>query len=204
MKTDQSVSDFLAKFQRGFASPNRYRVEFSLPSGVKALTAGMIGVNADALAKNMPGMNSFFNSNNQVNIACHTMTMPQRSLMTYEIKQNSAPVRYPYSATYDPVTFSFYVNSDYNTRDFFEVWQSSVVNFSTNTINFPDEYVSNVKMYAQDTHGQDTYGVTLENAYPLNIGIVDFSYSQMNAFQTITVTMSYKWWYPTAYREVGA
>ena len=208
---NHGVNDFLAKFKNGIAKPNRYRVEFGMPQGVRMPTEwsvgdifsggqfsdmaqGALGGNPFALFSEIPRLGSVLNANGSIDIKCHTMTMPQRSLMTYEHKQNSAPVRFPYSSTYDPVTFSFYADTQYDTRQFFEVWQSAVMNFGTNTVNFYDEYKSDIHMYTLDDYGNDAYKVTLFDAYPLNIGIVDLSYSQANNYQSVTVTMSYRHW----------
>lgn len=195
---DMSMNKFLASFNKGFAKPNRFRVEFNLPEGVN-LNAGDIGVNIDALRQNIRQVDRGLNGQGAIDLKCHTLNFPQRSLMTFEHKQNSAPVRFPYSAMYDPVTFSFYADNTYSTRDYFDVWQSAVINFGTNTVNFYDEYTADIRMYAIDDLGRDTYGVLLERAYPLNVGILDFSYSQTNNFQTVTVTMSYKKWTPILY-----
>lgn len=196
MSGSSSVSDFLSRFKSGFAKPNRYRVEFFLPSGVAASADFVSATNRYGGDNSLVQIGNAANGNQQVNISCHTMTMPQRSLMTYEIKQNFAPVRLPYSATYDPVTFSFYADNRYSQRDFFDAWQGAVTNIGSNTMNFYKEYVSDIRLIAQDDAGRDTYAVTLFDAYPLNIGLVDFSYAQANNFQTITVTMSFKAWAP--------
>lgn len=166
-----------------------------MPRGV-SIGENQMGSNINSLAGNITVLGAALNANSAIDIKCHTMTMPQRSLMTYEHKQNSAPVRLPYSAAYDPVTFSFYANSRYDTRTFFETWQSSVINFGTNTVNFYDEYKADVHMYALDDYGNDAYKVSLFDAYPLNVGVVDMSYSQSNNYQTITVTMSFRHWLP--------
>jgi len=190
-----SFWDFLSHFGNGFQHPSRYRVEFSLPPGVN-LASGTIGVNTESIQGNIRQVENMFNAKGGINIKCHSMTFPQRSLMTYEHKQNSAPFRIPYSSVYDPVTFSFYADSQLDTRDYFDVWQAAVVNIGTNTINFYDEYVSDIKMWALDNQGNDSYGVILYEAWPLNIGTVDFAYGATNSYQTSTVTMSYKTWQP--------
>ena len=194
--TDRSdYKHFLAQFRGGVGRPNRYRVEFNLPTGV-ALGAGEIGVNDDALVGNIRRMDRYFNGGGGINIKCHTATFPQRSLMTMEHRQNSAPFRTPYSATYDPVTFSLYTDPQLDTRDYFDAWQSAVVNLGTNTMNFYDEYVSDVSITMLDQYGEDAYKVTLYEAYPLNVGIIDASYSNNNQLTTATVTMSFKSWAP--------
>lgn len=194
MSVDMSVSAFLAHFEKGVARSNKFRVEFILPKGVPADT---VGVNTDATAGQIQQLQNYFNSSRgAVNIKCHTATFPQRSLLTSGLNQNSAEFRIPYSATYDPVTFSFYANSEMDTRDYFEVWQSAVCNFSNNTMNFLEEYVSDVNIISLDATGNDAYGVTLFEAYPINIGAIDVAYANMDSYQNTMVTMSYKSWLP--------
>ncbi|ASD50574.1 tail tube [Acidovorax phage ACP17] len=195
MTTKMDIWSMLSHFRDGISRPNKYRVEMNLPSGV-GLGEGEIGVNSDARAGKIAQIDRYFNATGGINFKCHTMTFPQRSLLTSEHRQNSAPFRTPFSATYDPVTFSFYANSYMDTRDYFEVWQSAVVNLGTNTMNFYNEYVADVKLYMLDDYGNDAYSVTLFEAWPLNIGIVDASYSQSNALTTCTVTLAFKSWAP--------
>lgn len=192
---DHSVMGFLSHFKLGIAKPSRYRVEFNLPKGVN-LAPGQIGVNEESTANNIRRMQNYFNSQGGIDIKCLNATFPQRSLLTSEHRQNSAPFRVPFSSTYDPVTFSFYADSTFDTREYFEIWQGAVVNFGTNTMNFYDEFVSDVRMFQLNDLGEDSYSVELFEAYPINVGIVDSSYAQANAFQTITVTMSFRSWKP--------
>jgi hypothetical protein len=187
--------DFLSHFQTGFAQRSKYRVEFTLPPGVN-LATGTIGVNTESTQGNIRQIENSFNAKGGINIKCHSMTFPQRSLMTYEHKQNSAPFRIPYSSVYDPTTFSFYANAQLDTRDYFDIWQAAVVNVGTNTINFYDEYVSDIKLWALDAQGKDSYGVVLYEAWPLNVGQLDYGYAESNTLQTTSVTMSYKSWQP--------
>lgn len=190
---DMSIHRFLAQFKKGFARQNRYRVEFHLPKGIPAGTAG---ANTDATNGTIQQLDNYFNGSQGINIKCHTATFPQRSLLTSGITQNSAEFRVPYSVTYDPVSFSFYADSEMDTRDYFEVWQSAVANYSNNTMNFFEEYVADVKLFQLDATGKDTYGVTLFQAWPLNIAAIDVSYSSMDTTQSTMVTMAFKSWLP--------
>lgn len=193
---------FLSHFQKGLSRPNRYRVEFNLPKGIPI--QGALGSNPDASSGSIMQWEKFFNGIGGINIKCHTMTFPQRSVLTQEIRQNAAPFRTPYTASYDPITFSFYNNSRMDVRDYFEIWQSAVLNLGTNTMNFYDEYVSDIKMVMLDMQGNDAYGVTLYEAWPLNIGILDASYANSNAYTTTVVTMAYKSWAPFNNDQTGS
>lgn len=187
--------EFLSKFRDGVASGNRYRVEFFLPKGVN-LRSGQLGVNDDARVGQITSMQNYFNSKEQINIKCHTASFPERTLETYEYRVNSAPFRLPYSSSYAAASFTFMADGRFDTRDFFEVWQSAVINIGTNTLNFPDEYVSDVTIMALTRDGRDAYGVKLYEAWPASIGDTAMSYADSNSLAQITVGLEYKYWSP--------
>lgn len=120
--------------------------------------------------------------------------MPQRNLMTYEHKQMNAPYKVPYSQSYDPVPFVFYGDSNLDARRYFEIWQNAVVNIQSNTMNFYSEYVSDVTIEQLDKSGNVTYGIKLYEAYPMSISTLDYSYSNRDSIQNISVVLSYKYW----------
>lgn len=191
--TGSDIFSFLSKFENGIAKSNRFRVEFIMPMGIDPLSTSS---NNESMVGNITNLDVEMNLTGAVNIKCHTMTFPQRALQTYDVKMNSANFRIPYMCAYDPITFSFYADNNLDTRHYFEVWQAAVMNFGNNTMNFYDEYVSNVNMYIQDSTGADIYGITLYEAYPLGISNIDLSYSNDNQVITIMVTLSYKSWLP--------
>lgn len=182
---------FLSHFQRGVMKPNLYEIRFNLPAGVqKPIVSVEQGVSGSALRT----FNSVLNGNGGINVKCHTATFPQRTLQSFEIKQNTTPFRVPYSAIYDPVTFSFYSDSTGDTRRYFDSWQRTVCNVRSNTMNFYNEYTADVDMLIHDDAGNTTYGVRLFEAWPLSVGPLDVSYSQVDNYQTIVTTMAYRRW----------
>lgn len=187
--------EFISKFRNGVGMTNRYRVEFFLPRGV-SLGAGQLGVNNDARTGQITTMQNYFNATEQINMKCSGAEMPGRELMTYEYRKNSAPFRLPYSANYGPASFSFHADGNLDTRDFFDVWQSAVINVATNTLNFPEEYVSDVAIYAQTRDGRDSYGVKLYEAWPVGVAALPLSYADMDTAAIVTVQMEYKYWSP--------
>ena len=64
------------------------------------------------------------------------------------------------------------------------------------TLNFPDEYVSDVSIMAMTRDGRDAYGVKLFEAWPVSIGETSLSYSDADTLAAVTVGMEYKYWSP--------
>jgi len=187
-----SVQEFISYFGAGPGRPNRFRVEFNMPPGVGG---GANFVNLMAFAGQTAKVQGQYNSGRgAINIMCNQATLPQRSLITYGVNQNSAEFRVPYSASYDPVTFTFYADSTLNSRTYFEIWQSTVQNIQNNSMNYPSEFVADVHMYQMDSRGNDTYYCKLIEAWPMAIGSVELSMSAENQIHNTTVTMAYKYW----------
>ncbi len=188
------AQEFLAKFRGGVATTNRYRVELFLPAGVGGSSGA--GVNDDARSGAISAMQNYFNGSEQINVKCQNALLPGRSLDTYDYRQNSAPFRLPYSSTYGPAGLTFLADAGFDTRDFFEVWQSAVVNIGTNTLNFPNEYVADVNIYILDRAGDDRYGVKLYEAWPVDISETQLSYADQNTTAAVAVSLEYKYWSP--------
>ncbi|USV40938.1 baseplate wedge protein [Xanthomonas phage BUDD] len=182
---------FLSHFQRGVMRPNKYLIRFVLPEGV--------GGNADFIdARVRRGRLQLeeqrFNGIGSINIKCHTANFPQRNLVTSERAQNSSSFRVPYTQAYDPVTFSFYADADADTRRYFDLWQNTVINVRSNTLNFYNEFTANVEMWNLNELDQPTYGVRLEEAYPIAVGAMDIAYGNAGTYQTVTTTLQYRRW----------
>lgn len=184
--------DFLSHFKKGVMKPNLYEVVFNLPQGV--MTNNNPVAETGIFNGTMRGIQSLMNGVGSINIKCHTATFPQRTMQTFEIKQNTTPFRAPFSAVYDPVTFSFYSNATGDTRTYFDIWQRAVFNVRSNTMNFYKEFTSNIELYVHNEAGQRTYGVKLFEAWPLSVGPLDVSYSQVDNYQSVFTTMAYRRW----------
>lgn len=182
---------FLSHFQRGLMRPNKYLIKFNLPGGVDAANTF---VDERARKGRIQLEEAHYNSIGSINIKCHTANFPQRNLMTAERLQNSSAFRVPYSQAYDPVTFSFYSDADGDVRRYFDLWQNTVINVRSNTLNFYNEFTSGIEMWSLNEAEQPTYGVRLEEAYPIAVGSVDISYGNINAYQTITTTIQFRRW----------
>lgn len=162
-----SVSEFVGHLKNGLARPNRYIVDIISPIG----------------------------GDETVQIFCHTCQLPMRGLMTFEHKTHvGPPYKAPYSSSYEPVTFTFYADSNMNTRRYFDEWQQEVNNSWSNTNNYMNNFKGEIKITTLNQEGNERYSVKLHDAYPLNIGAVDLSYSQNNALTNVSVTISYRIW----------
>ena len=200
INVDNSIYDYLGHFKNGVMKANRFRAEFNLPKGV----AGGHAVNTRALQSNIRTAGQTLNKNGSVNLKCNMATFPDRTLQTIEFKSNSVNFKMPWSTSYNPISLTFYADGNLDSREYFELWQSAVMNFGNNTMNFYNEYVSDVKLYLQNDSGVDAYGIILYECYPSSIGLMDLSYGNSNTVLNVTVTLSFKSWLPLSNTNVTA
>ncbi len=192
---DNSIYDYMAHFKNGVMKSSRFRAEFNLPRGVSG-GGSTHAVNTSALASKIKGVESTLNKNGSVNVKCNMATFPGRSLQTIDFKSNSVNFKMPWSTSYQPISLSFYADGNLDSREYFELWQSCVMNFGNNTMNFYNEYVSDVKLYLQNDSGADAYGIILYEAYPVNIGLMDISYGNSSTVLNVMISLSFKSWLP--------
>lgn len=192
---DNSIYDYMSHFKNGVMKSSRFRAEFNLPRGVSG-GGSTHAVNTSALASKIKGVESTLNKNGSVNVKCNMATFPERSLQTIDFKSNSVNFKMPWSTSYQPISLSFYADGNLDSREYFELWQSCVMNFGNNTMNFYNEYVSDVKLYLQNDSGADAYGIILYEAYPVNIGLMDISYGNSSTVLNVMISLSFKSWLP--------
>lgn len=187
-ESNADIWTFLTSFENGIAKPTKYRLEMSLPKGA----VGNM-VNIESRAGNIRAVERDLNRKDSVSIKCHTMTIPRRGFSTFEVTQNNIKFKMPYGISYEPVTFSFYADANLDTLRYFEIWQASIMNYGDNTINFFDEYTSDVSLFILDDEGNDVYNVKLIQTYPTNLAPIELAYSNVNNLLNVSVTFNYRY-----------
>lgn len=197
---ENSVFDYIANFKTGVMKSTRFRAEFNLPKGVSGSSVRV--VNSSALSGPIKNAQKGMNATGQINVKCHTATFPSRQIDTLMFKSNSVNFRVPWNINYEPITLIFYADGNLDSREYFELWQSAVMNFGNNTSNFYNEYVSDVKLYLQNDYGADTYGIILYECYPVTISVLEVGAANTNTPLNIMVTLTFKSWIPMSNSNV--
>lgn len=192
---DVSISRFVGKFKGDIlAYANRYWVEIMPPVGVPG-SAGGDFMNSEAYSGQFSEFSRKVNEDNRLGIICHSCSMPGKNFLTQTLCQLGAPQDYPYSQKFDPVSFTFYNDSELRTRKFFEIWQSIMCNLTDNSLNFLNEYRGDIKISQLNRNGEKTYSGQIYQCYPLDLSPNQFAYGD-SSFTTTTVTMGYRLWKP--------
>lgn len=168
-----------------YAKPSRFLIEFNVPKTMEKY----IRASSQAGSSNEGSFDV-----GKIALLCHSVSLPQKSFETYEHKQLGVKYKVPYSLNYEPITITFYCDGDMESRRFFEKWHKSIIDDANATLNFYEEFITDVKIKLLDVEGKVRYSIVLEEAFPLVIANVDLSYGSVNALLSASVTMSYKKW----------
>ena len=198
---DDGIYEFLEHFKNGVMKSSRFRAEFTLPSGVVA-SNNTYAVNPKAFNGTIKGIQQSFNSNGTINIKCHTVTFPNRNINVTKIRINNTMVTVPQYVDYDPISLTFYADGAMDTRSYIELWQSCVINFGNNTMNYYNEYTSDIKLYVQNDEGKDVYGIILYEAYPQQLSPLEMSYGSSNMPLNVMCMFCYKSWLPLSNNQL--
>lgn len=167
---DLGVDFFVTNIKEGLASPNKYKVVFHNPYG--------------------RGIDS-----RSVSIMCNVASLPGRSIKVYENRHYGVPFKLPFTAEYSDVSFSFITQLNFDERNFFDGWQSKVVNPETGRVGFYDDYRGDIVVsHLEGQFGTEDYKIKLYEAYPIALGEINMGYSMTNETIVSGVTFTYKYW----------
>ena len=184
----------------GFQRKARFYVEFGVPRGV--VDDGRT-TNADEFQGFSTSVDTEVmradTTKRRVQAFCREIAMPSREAIQKEIKHNGPTRKFVYNYTTPEITATFYTDKFMRERTFFEIWQKTAFSNTTHNINYYDNYVSPIDIYAlgsfasRDERDDVTYAVRLFDCYPRLISEVTFNHDA-NEVQTFTVTFSFRNW----------
>ena len=123
---------------------------------------------------------------------CLSTTIPGRSLMSQAFKIYGNPMDQVYEVSYsNEISMTFRVGQDMFERDFFESWMNTAASYETADIEYPDNYMTRVKIYQLDPADYRVYCVRLNNVFCKTISDMELSSDSTDQIHTIQVTLSY-------------
>tara|TARA_B100000927_G_C16295854_1_gene401430 strand:+ start:1 stop:639 length:639 start_codon:yes stop_codon:yes gene_type:complete len=81
-----------------------------------------------------------------LNLLCKEASLPGKQVLSTPRQIGMKPVNQAYGYLMDDVSLTFHVLNDYKIKKYFDAWQESAVNTSSNTLNYFNEYVKPVKI----------------------------------------------------------
>ena len=174
------LQEFIGSMSRakGFARLTKYEIEIHPPESMADFRLG-----TDEKVRDIA-------------LHCDSVQMPGHDLKNQDVQYGSAPVKKMVTAHgYEgKCTATFYLDSQLDTKTYFEMWQQLAVNPITHKAKYYDNYIGSMKIFQISGMGR-TYGVELEEVYPETIGEIDYTAAAENEVATLTVGFQYKKWH---------
>ena len=137
-----------------------------------------------------------------LSMLCDTVTLPTKSLATFE-KSIYGPVKaMPYRMTFTEASMSFILTDSMREKKYFDAWQNKIVDQKSGNLGYFDDYVVDVsiKKYgraATADSDEPTYEVKLFDAWPSIVSEVQLSHSGGTESMKLPVTFQFKKWEST-------
>jgi hypothetical protein len=93
----------------------------------------------------------------------------------------------------DNATLTFYCNTDWNVREYFEAWMGTTANMESKEVGFYDDYVGEIDIYTLDRNDKRTGKWQLKEAWPRLLNLTPVSQAS-DAPVRVTVTLTYRYW----------
>ena len=174
--------------KKGLASPNKFKVRISFPTG------------------NLSHSLTSLNGNNDMNLMVESVDLAGRNInstinIEYGIRREIA-----YNApAYDPVNIVFLCSQDMAEKRALEKWNQSIVNTSFGSdVEYYDNYIGavEVSVWSKDLLKKE-YTVTYREAYPKVINAIPLSHTTTNAAMKVTATFVYSFYETTDVKGGG-
>ena len=169
--------------ERGdYAQTNLYSVQITKPAGVAFYHGTEKSITTNDLA-----------------YRAKSVTLPGKSLGTIEARRFGPVFKVANDLIVDTVAISFVCSPNHLEHRFFEGWISAIMgrvketDRQKYTLSYYDTYVGAVDIIPLNRQGQeDTVHVTLEEAYPTNVGPIEFAWGESSEVASFNVTFSFR------------
>lgn len=173
----------------GLAPANRFNVIFTPPS------QSLLNLNVENILGSI--ISGGFSAGNLINdprdisILCKSVSLPGRTLSTFEHQHDRQQNKYPYTFIDEDVTMTFHLTNDYYMRNMLEQWQSGIFNTESYVTGFKNDYSVDVIIQQLNQKNRPVYGVKLEKAYPVSYESITLDNSQESSVVEMSVTFAY-------------
>jgi hypothetical protein len=137
------LSEFITEVKtRGLANPSKFMVTIAQPTGI--------------------GFNNASDSLRLMRLFCDQTQLPDQNISTAQLRTYGEVREMPYENLYGNVNFSFYCDSNYIVKNFFDTWIQSISDKETRLWNYYNNYIaSNFDILLIIIEGTPVYGVKL-------------------------------------------
>ena len=188
----------------GMSRKNRYEVTLYPPTGAR----GSRGNTTNVFSKIMGDLLGD-GTVRATGLRCESISMPGRNIDSTPDGNIYGPEREIATGySFADINAVFQCSSDMREKKYWETWQRLTFNPTTFDLGYYADYIGTVDIHTLDEQNKRRYGVRLIEAWPKSIGAQQLSYGTNDSYQTIDVTIAYRYWInltdePTTPKSLG-
>lgn len=130
--------------------------------------------------------------NERLNRNCMSISIPGRSLMSQAAKIYGSPKDQVYEVNYpNELQITFRVGEDMLERDFFDRWMNTAMSHHTHDVNYPDDYMTTMRIFQLDKNDNYVYCTQLYNVFAKTISDIELSTDASDQIETVNITLGY-------------
>ena len=177
------LSEFITEVKtRGLANPSKFMVTIAQPRGIS--------------------FNNASDSLRLMRLFCDQTQLPDQNISTAQLRTYGEVREMPYENLYGNVNFSFYCDSNYIVKNFFDNWIQSISDPDTRHWNYYENYIApNIDILMFNNDGRAVYGVKLFECYPKQMQAVTIDYAAKETLK-VNISMNYKYWRSSTISDV--
>lgn len=128
-----------------------------------------------------------------VGMYCESVNLPGLNIATTDTRIFGENRSVPYMPLYPDLNLTFLVDGEMRVLQFFEEWLNRVVNRSSRTIGYYNDYTNNMNIYVTDRAGKILYKLSCKEVYPKVMSDIRFD-SGSRDFVKLDVNFALKYW----------
>ena len=174
----------------GMSRKNRYEVTLYPPTGAR----GSRGNTSNVFSKIMGDLLGD-GTVRATGLRCESISLPGRNMDSTPDSNIYGPEREIVTGySFGDIDATFQCSSDMREKKYWETWQRLTFNPKTFDIGYYNDYVGTIDIHTLDEQENRRYGCRLVEAWPKTIAAQSLGYADNNTYQTIDVTIAYRYW----------
>lgn len=129
----------------------------------------------------------------RVGLFCESASIPGKNILTTPARTYGEIRETPYEVTYEPMNLVFYVDRDFQVKEYFDTWQSGIFSDVARFQNYYKEYAKDVTIYVYNKEENAAFAIKLYEAYPKVVQAINLDNNSKDIAK-LTVTLQYRYW----------
>ena len=143
-------------------------------------------------------------SDKQVNLLAESVSIPGQNIRSVPDDLRYGPAReHAQGVTYGDISMTFICTPGMQEKVYFEEWQKRIIDVGERNSKWNAkwyvDYIGEIQIDQLDRQNQMKYQVTIVEAWPKTINAQEFTLSNNDAYQTVSVDFAYRYWFRSAY-----